>query len=386
VAKVNAVNLYRSILYVRTEGKRIFEDSSVIEYAEQGNFEKSHYPNSPVSVNNHTLFSDVLAALIDRHDLSADQMRAVMQELMSGRSGEAEASAFLIALRMKGETAAELAAAALVLRENMVRWDPGRSQVLDTCGTGGDGSGTFNISTAAAFVAAAAGVPVVKHGNRAVSSRSGSADVLAALGLLVEGDAVRARRCLERTGLAFCFAPHFHPALRHLAALRRRLSVPTIFNCLGPLANPAGACYQLLGVGRPDLLDLMAGALARLGTAHALVVCGQDGLDEVSLSAPTSVRQIRGGCITSCEWTPGDFDLEPCRRVDLLADGPDASAVLVRQVLEGQDGPAMRVVLANAAAALFAADRVTSLTEGVTLARQAVSSGRARDILEKLRG
>jgi anthranilate phosphoribosyltransferase len=346
-------------------------------------------------VNNQTLFSevlvsktlvsDLLAGLIDRRNLADESMRALMEELISGRCGEAESAALLIALRMKGETTEEIAAAALVLRENMVRWDPGRPQVLDTCGTGGDGTRTFNISTAAAFVAAAAGVPVVKHGNRAVSSRSGSADVLAALGIAVEGDAEHARRCLDRAGLAFCFAPHFHPALRHVAAVRRRLGVATLFNCLGPLANPAGACYQLLGVGRRDLLDPMAGALARLGTAHALVVCGKDGLDEVSLSAATSVREVRAGRVTSWEWTPADFGLEPCRLADLHADGADASAALILQVLEGRDGPATRMVLANAAAALLAAEKVGSVREGVALSRQAISSGRARDVLEKLK-
>src|SRR5262245_49236322 len=193
---------------------------------------------------------------------------------------------------MKGETAEELAAAAAVLREAMVKLPAARGGVLDTCGTGGDGTGTFNISTAAALVAAAAGVPVVKHGNRAVSGNSGSADVLAALGVRVEGDGAFARRCLERAGLAFCFAPYFHPALRHVAAVRRRLGIGTLLNCLGPLANPAGAAYQLLGVGRPELLDRMAGALARLGTGRALVVCGRDGLDEVSLGGPTLVREV----------------------------------------------------------------------------------------------
>jgi anthranilate phosphoribosyltransferase len=334
---------------------------------------------------NQMPFSEVLAALIDRRDLTAEQMRALMQELISGRCSEAESAAFLIALRMKGETAAEIAAAALVLRENMVRWDPGRAQVLDTCGTGGDGTRTFNISTAAAFVAAAAGVPVVKHGNRAVSSRSGSADVLTALGVDIEGDAQQARCCLDRAGLAFCFAPHFHPALRHLAAVRRRLGVATLFNCLGPLANPAGACYQLLGVGRRDLLELMAGALARLGTAHALVVCSQDGLDEVSLSAPTLVREVRDGRVSQWEWTPEDFGLEPCRLADLYADSAEASAALIGQVLAGRDGAVTRVVLANAAAALLAADKVRSVQEGVAVARQAISSGLARAVLDKLK-
>jgi len=336
-------------------------------------------------VNSQTLFSEVLSTLIDRRDLADERMRAVMEELISGGCGEAEAAAFLIALRMKGETAAEIAAAAQVLRDHMVRWDPGRAHVLDTCGTGGDGTRTFNISTAAAFVVAAAGVPVVKHGNRAVSGRSGSADVLAALGVSIEGDADHARRCLDQAGLAFCFAPQFHPALGHLATIRRRLGVPTLFNCLGPLANPAGARYQLVGVSRPDLLERMAGALARLGTEHALVVFGQDGLDEVSLSAPTAVREIKGGRITPREWTPADFDLEPCRLAELHADSAEASAAMVQQVLEGRDGAAARVVLANAAAALLAAEKVTSVVEGVARAREAVSSGRARNVLEKLR-
>ena len=214
-------------------------------------------------------FEDTLAALMDRHDLSRERMRGLVQALMAGRCGEAEAAALLVALAMKGETAGEIAAAAEVLREHMVPLETGSPDAIDTCGTGGDGLGTFNISTATALVAAAAGLAVVKHGNRAVSGRSGSADVLAALGVHVEGDVGFARRCLDRTGLAFCFAPHFHPALKHLAPLRRRLRVRTMFNCLGPLANPGRAPYQLLGVGRPELLDPLAGALAELGTRSA---------------------------------------------------------------------------------------------------------------------
>jgi anthranilate phosphoribosyltransferase len=329
-------------------------------------------------------FGDVLADLLDRRELAPECVRAVLQEMMAGRLGDVEAAAFLIALRQKGETAGELAAAAAVLREYMVRWDPGRTDVLDTCGTGGDGASTFNISTAAALVAAACGVAVVKHGNRSVSSRSGSADVLAALGVAVEGGCVRARRCLDAAGLAFCFAPHFHPAMRHVARVRQRLRVGTLFNCLGPLANPAGAPYQLLGVGRPELLDRMAGALALLGTRRALVVHGRDGLDEVSLSAPTEVREVRGGEVTAAKWTPADFGLEPCAADDLRAEGPQASAALVRAVLDGAAGPAARVVLANAAAALLAAGRVQTLPEGVARAREALAAGRARDVLERL--
>jgi anthranilate phosphoribosyltransferase len=327
---------------------------------------------------------DVLANLLARRDLPAEHVRAILQEMMAGRCGEAETAAFLVALRMKGESAAELAAAAAVLREHMVGWDPGREGVLDTCGTGGDGTCTFNISTAAALVVASCGVPVVKHGNRSVSSRSGSADVLAALGAQVEGDGAHARRCLDAAGLAFCFAPYFHPALRHIAGVRQRLRISTLFNCLGPLANPAGAPYQLLGVSRPELLDVMAQALARLGTRRTFVVRGGDGLDEVSLSAVTHVREVRGDVVTSLEWTPGDFGLAPCSLSDLRADGPQTSAAMVRAVLDGQDGPAARVVLANAAAALLAAEQVRTPAEGVARAREALVGGRARKVLERL--
>jgi anthranilate phosphoribosyltransferase len=329
-------------------------------------------------------FTDALAALLEGRPLEDEQMRAVMRAMMGGRCGDVEAAALLMLLRVKGETAAEIAAAAAVLREHMVGLDTGHADVLDTCGTGGDGTGTFNISTAAALVVAGAGVPVVKHGNRAVSSQSGSADVLAALGVALSEDPAHARRCLDRAGLAFCFAPHFHPALRHVGAVRRRLRVRTLFNCLGPLANPADAPYQLLGVGRPEWLDPLAEALLRLGSRHALLVHGRDGLDEVGLSAPTLVREVRPGTVRAWEWKPHDFGLEPCALADLRADGPEASAAVVRAVLDGRGGPAARVVLANAAAALLAADRVATPAEGVARAAESVRSGRARQVLERL--
>lgn len=329
--------------------------------------------------------TEVLSTLMGRRELSAGQMRTAMEALLTGKLGEAESAAFLIALRMKGESALEIAGAAATLREHMVRWDPGRTGVLDTCGTGGDGAGTFNISTATAFVASAAGVPVVKHGNRSVSSRSGSADLLSALGLAVDGDAAFARRCLDTAGLAFCFAPLYHPAMKSLATVRGRLGVGTIFNCLGPLLNPAGAEFQLLGVGRLEWLEPMAGALALLGTRHALLVNSCDGLDEVSLSSATRVREVRDGVVRAAEWTPRDLGLEPCMLSELCASGPEQSAALVCDVLHGKPGPALRVVLANAAAALLAAERAASLSEGVEMARAAISSGRAREVVEKLR-
>jgi anthranilate phosphoribosyltransferase len=309
----------------------------------------------------------------------------MMLALMRSGCDELQAAACLVALRTKGETAGEIAAAAAVLRERMLRWDPARPSVLDTCGTGGDGRGTFNISTAAAFVAAGAGVPVVKHGNRAVSGRTGSADVLSTLGIAIDCDAVQAKRSLDRCNLAFCFAPQFHPALRHVAALRRRLGMPTILNCLGPLANPAGAPNQLLGVGRPELVDVIAGALQRLGTRRTLVVCSHDGLDEVSLSASTRVCEVTSSGTRTWEWTPRDFGLAPCSLQDLRAEDADASARIIERVLTGEEGPATRVVLANAAAALLAAEKADTLTDAVAQAQVSLFEGHARRVLELLR-
>jgi anthranilate phosphoribosyltransferase len=328
-------------------------------------------------------FAGALADLVERRDLGAERTRVLMRGVLSGECGEAELAALLVALRVKGETADEIAAAAAVLREFMVPLETGRD-VLDTCGTGGDGACTFNVSTATALVVAGAGVPVVKHGNRAVSSRTGSADVLAALGVEVGGDAASCRRSLDRAGMAFCLAPNFHPALKHVGAVRRRLGVRTLFNCLGPLANPAGAPYQLLGVGRPEWLDTMAEALSRLDVRRAFLVCGRDGLDEVTLCAATMVREVQGSTITAHEWTARDFGLESCSLDDLRVTTPEESAAVIRSVLAGHEGPALRAVEANAAAALLAAGRVGSLAEGVALADDAISSGRAALVLQRL--
>src|SRR5262249_33740843 len=261
----------------------------------------------------------------------------------------------------------ELAAAASVMREHMVRFDTGRGDVLDTCGIGGKPAGTVNISTAAALVVAGAGVPVVKHGNRSMSGPSGSADALWALGVAIDGGPEIARRSLDQCGLAFCFAPRFHPAWQRVAELRKRLGIRTTFNLLGPLANPAQATFQLLGVSQPQLLDPMAGALVQLGTRRALVVCSTEGLDEISLSAPTLVRQIQGGRITSWEWTSRDFGLEPCSLAELRVQDSQQSAAQIQGVLRGQDGAVTRTVLANAAAALWLVDRVPTPAAGVAM-------------------
>jgi anthranilate phosphoribosyltransferase len=329
-------------------------------------------------------FAELFPVLLTGQDLPPARVTEAVRDLVAGRVDDARAAAFLTALRMKGETAAEIAAAALVLREQMIQLVPVSGPVLDTCGTGGDESGTFNISTVAALVAAGAGIPVVKHGNRAVSSRSGSADVLRELGVPVEAGPEWAQRCLDRIGFAFCFAPQFHRGMAHVATLRRRLGVRTLFNLLGPLANPANAPYQLLGVGKPELLDPLAGAIAALGTRQAVLVCSFDGLDEVSLAAPTMVRVVRGGEYEAREWNPTDFGLDPVSIRSIQATGPAQSAAMIRGILDGEDGPARRITLANAAAALWAAEVVKTLREGVDRADASLKSGHARVVLEHL--
>lgn len=328
-------------------------------------------------------FHSTLTALLHRRDLRGDEMAAVMEALLSGGCGDAETAALLIALQMKGETSEELASAAAVMRR-FGQPLPLGPDVLDTCGTGGDGTGTFNISTATALVVAGCGVPVVKHGNRAISGTTGSADVLAELGVTVSASAAAAGRCLREANIAFCLAPQYHPALRHVGDVRRRLGVRTLFNCLGPLANPAGAAHQLLGVGQAEWLDRMAQALARLRPRQALLVHARDGLDEVSLGAVTQVRQVRGGEVQAREWSPGDFGLGEVGVEQLRVSGPAESAAVIRGVLAGEDGPALRVVVANAAAALLAAEAVAGLREGVERALGAIHSRRAAEALAAL--
>jgi anthranilate phosphoribosyltransferase len=330
------------------------------------------------------MIAEVLATLVDGGQAAPARVRDVLRCIMAGQCHDAEIAAFLTALRVRGETPDDLAAAAEVLREHMVPLDTGGRAVLDTCGTGGDGRGTFNISTAAALVVAGCGVPVVKHGNRGVSSSSGSSDVLAALGVYVEAEPTVAARCLAEAGMAFCFAPRFHPAMRHVAEVRRRLRFRTLFNLVGPLANPARAAYQLIGVGRPELLDLMAAALARLGASNAYVVHGAGGLDEVSLAGATAVRHVRGDEVRSMAWSPEDFGLPRSEVSGLEAADPASSAGRIRAILAGEPGPATDVVVANAAAALLAAERVADLRAGVRLARAALTEGLARQVLERL--
>jgi anthranilate phosphoribosyltransferase len=334
---------------------------------------------------NGGVLNEALGLLAERRDLPADAMHRAMRAIMRGEAGDVELAAFLAALRVKGETAEELAAAVEVLRESMFRLDTGGVDVLDTCGTGGDGQHSFNISTAAALVVAGCGVPVVKHGNRGVSSSSGSADVLAALGVKIDAEPAVAERCLQETGFAFCFAPRFHPAMRHVAEVRKRLRFRTIFNLMGPLCNPAGARHQLVGVGRPELLDVMAECLCRLGADSAIVVHSADGLDEVSLTGITLSRRVQGGQVgRPKEWSAASFGLPPCTIQDLRVEGPGQSAQRIREVLAGQPGPARDVVMANAAVAYQAFRWETAFGQALTFVKEALDSGRARSVLERL--
>ncbi len=317
--------------------------------------------------------------------LSRAEMEGLFGRLMDGELAPPLQAALLVALAMKGESVAELAGAAAAMRRRVRAIPHARDGVVDTSGTGGDGKGTFNISTAAALVAAAAGAPVAKHGNRSVSSRSGSADVLTALGVQVEVEPAAAGRSLDEIGIAFLFAPRLHPAMRQVMPVRQALAVRTTFNLLGPLTNPASATRQLLGVYAADRVEVVAGVLAELGTEHALVVHGSDGLDEITLSGPTRVAEVLDGRVTLSEVTPEDFGFER-RPVETLAGGtPERNAELMRGVLGGEAGAHLDVTLINAAAALVVAGRAADWRDGVAQARRAIDSSAAAAKLEELR-
>jgi anthranilate phosphoribosyltransferase len=317
-------------------------------------------------------------------DLSQEAMDAVMGQIMDGACEEEHVARLLAALHKKGETVAEVAGAATAMRRRMTPIRSSRPDLIDTCGTGGDGSKTFNISTAAALVTAAAGVPVAKHGNRAATSSSGSADVLAALGVNIDADVACVEACLEELGICFCFAPLLHAAMKNVSAVRKRLGTPTIFNILGPLVNPASAPFQLLGVGRPSLQPLLAETLLLLDVRRALVVHGADGLDEVTLGGPTVVVEAAGGRLRRFEWEPADFGLKTAWQSTMLVSGPEESAQLISEILAGRPGPPRDIVVANAAAALWTAGRAVSPKQCAKEAGEAIDSGAARHLLARL--
>lgn len=330
------------------------------------------------------MLNTVLQLVEAGRDLSMDQMAAAIGVIMDGRAAEDQIARLLAALHHKGESVEEVAGAALAMRRHMTPIRAGRSDLIDVVGTGGDASGTFNISTAAAIVTAAAGTPVAKHGSIAATSRSGAADVLAELGVNIRADVHVVEACLEELGLCFCFAPFLHQAMRHVAPIRKKLGTPTIFNILGPLANPAGASRQLLGVPNARLHDLMADVLMLLGIERALVVHGSDGQDEVTLGGATHVIEVMGKNQRRFDWHPDDLGLPAVALTAIQASGPEESAERIRAVFRAESGPAADVVTANAAAALWTAGRDSSIKACVNLAQEAIESGAAAEMLAKL--
>jgi len=325
-----------------------------------------------------------IAELIAGRDLPEADMESVVLATMAGEATAAQVGAFLIALRMKGEQVGEIVGAARAMRRHATRVEVA-GDVLDTCGTGGDMRGTFNISTAAALIAAAAGLTVAKHGNRAMSGAVGGADVLEALGVRIDLDPARAAACIDAVGVGFLFAQAFHPAMRHVAPVRRELGVRTLFNLLGPLTNPAGASRQLLGVFGREWVEPMAHALGRLGSRRALVVHGEDGLDELSLTGPSWVAELRDGAVRASRFTPADAGLAPCAIAELTGGDAAHNAGIIRAIVENRAAPAQRdIALLNAGAALYVAGAAERIAAGVELARAAVDTGAAARTLDAL--
>jgi anthranilate phosphoribosyltransferase len=321
---------------------------------------------------------EALARTIDHREIFHDEMLSLVRRIMSGEMSPVMMAAVLVGLRVKKETIGEITAAAQVMREFATKVEVAdRSHLVDIVGTGGDGSHTFNISTCSMFVAAAAGARVSKHGNRSVSSKSGSADVLEALGVPLNLTPQAIARSIDDTGIGFMFAPNHHPAMKNVAAVRRELGVRTIFNILGPLTNPADAPNILMGVFHPDLVGIQVRALQRLGAVHAIVVYGRDGMDEVSLGAATMVGEYRDGAIEEYEIHPEDFGLTMASNRALKVETPEQSKKLLLSVLDDEPGPARDIVMLNAGVALYAADVAKTMADGIGLAREALASGRA---------
>jgi anthranilate phosphoribosyltransferase len=330
------------------------------------------------------VIGDAIRKLVGGGDLSRDESREMFGMLMDGQASDTQKAALLVALRMKGETVDEIAGAATAMRERVTPLAVDADGLVDTCGTGGDGRGSFNVSTVSAIVAAGAGVRVAKHGNRAVSSSCGSADVLAALGVEIELDARQSAEVLESVGVSFLFAPKMHPAMAAVSAVRRELGLRTIFNILGPLTNPAFARRQLLGVFTPRLVETMALVLAELGAEHALVVHGDDGMDEISVSGPTHAFELRGGAVEPREINPESLGLRRHDPAEVAGGDPATNARLAREVLEGKNGARRDIVLANAGAAIYLGGLESTLRDGVEAARDSIDSGRAMETLEAL--
>ncbi len=325
-----------------------------------------------------------IKSVIERRDLAGDEMQQVMRLIMTGEATQAQIGGFLVGLRMKGETVDEIAAAAQVMRELAARVNVQGEHLIDTCGTGGDGAKTFNISTASAFVVAAAGAKVAKHGNRSISSKSGSADVLEAAGVNLDLSPEQVAACINEVGVGFMFAPKHHGAMKHAIGPRREMGVRTIFNVLGPLTNPAGAPNQVLGVFSKELVEPLAKVLQRLGSRHVLVVHADDGMDEISIGTATSVAELKDGQVSCYQIKPEDFGMTRGKVADLAVDDAKQSLAVVKAVLGNQPGPARDIVVLNAGAAIYAAGLADTLAAGISKAGEVIASGAALAKLDAL--
>ena len=325
---------------------------------------------------------NALKLLVNRQDLTSQQMTAVMQQIMTGKATPSQIGGFLVALQMKGETITEITAAAEVMRSLATPVDMGTGNLVDTCGTGGDGASTFNVSTASAFVVAAAGAKVAKHGNRSISSSSGSADVLEAAGVNINVSPQQVKSCINRVGVGFMFAQKHHDAMKHTIAPRREMAVRTIFNLLGPLTNPAKARHQVLGVFDKKWVEPMAYVLKALGSKHVLVVHSKDGLDEISIGEQTFVAELKNNMVTCYEVCPEDFGLKRENVNQLAIKNAHESLALINSIFDGDIGPARDIVVLNAGAAIYAADLASSLAEGIEQAQTLIDNGQAKQKLQ----
>ncbi len=330
------------------------------------------------------MFLSALNLVIDGNDLTENEMVSAMTDIMEGNVTDSQLAAFLTALHIKGETVAEIVGAARVMRAKAEKLNIKATPLVDTCGTGGDKADTFNISTASALVAAGAGVNIAKHGNRAVSSRSGSADVLKCLGVHLDASLPTVKRCVEKAGIGFLFAPLMHRAMKHAAGVRKELGFRTIFNVLGPLTNPANAEAQVIGVFDVKWVQPLAEVLADLGCSHALVVHGADGLDEITLTGESHIAELKKGKIKSYKLDPDDLGLEICFSEDLKGGTPEENAAMIEGILNGEKGPRRDIVLLNSAAAIYVAGKVKSIALGVQCAVDSIDSGKAREKLKEL--
>jgi len=333
------------------------------------------------------MIKEAIGKVVACKDLSEEEMIGAMEEIMSGSATPAQIGSFITALRMKGETVEEISGAALVMRRKATKVPLGNQPdiIVDTCGTGGDASGTFNVSTTAAFVVAGAGVAVAKHGNRSISSHCGSADVLEALGVALDLSPEQIGRCIRETGIGFMFAPMMHPAMKHAIGPRRELAIRTIFNMLGPLTNPAGANVQVMGVYDVSLTEKIARVLGKLGSKRALVVCGEGNMDELTVTGATTVSDFANGRVTSYSITPEEFGLQRATVEDIRGEkSADAAAGQVREILSGATGSRRDMVILNAGAALMAAGKGFDLAEGIALAARTIDSGAASHKLEAM--